>query len=98
MHGADMVMRSDHGAGETFQNDAKSSGRDVKTAGLEPDPTRVRNPEMVVVEVGLGNEVIAAPSIRFEAVGKTVESSNRHGFSFCESTIDVSISFRNDYH
>src|SRR5713101_9274157 len=78
MNVADMVVSSHHRAGKTFQNDAESSRCDVKGAGLEPDTIRVRNPETVIFQVDVGNEVFAAPSIRIEAVGETVEGSGRH--------------------
>ena len=78
MNGANMVVSSHHGAGEAFQNDAESSRCDVKTAGLEPDTIRIRNPETVIFQAGVGNKVFAAPSIRIEAIGETVEGSDRH--------------------
>src|SRR5207249_6523478 len=78
MNGANMVVSSDHRAGETFQNDAESSRCDVKGAGLEPDTIRVRNPETVIFQVDVSNEVFAAPSIRIEAVGEIAEGSDRH--------------------
>src|SRR5205823_10427182 len=78
MNGANMVVSSHHRAGETFQKDAESSRCDVKAAGLEPDTIRVRNPETVIFQVDVGNEVVAAPSIRIEAVGKIAEGSDWH--------------------
>src|SRR5437764_4601501 len=78
MNGANVIVSSHHRAGETFQNDGESSRCDVEAAGLEPDTVRIRNPETVVVEVGISNEVFAAPSIRLEAVGEIAEGSNRH--------------------
>src|SRR6266566_4403073 len=78
MNGANVVVGPHHGAGETFQNDAESSRCDVEAAGLEPDTIRVRNPETVIVQVGVSNEVFAAPSIRIEAVGEIAEGSDRH--------------------
>src|SRR6266542_3527886 len=82
MNGANMVVSAQLGAGETFQNDAESSSRDVKAARLDPYTFRIRNPEPVVLHVGVGNEVFAAPSIRLEAIGKTVEGSDRHMCSY----------------
>src|SRR6516165_2249101 len=82
MHVANMVMSSHHGPGETFQNDAESSGCDVKAAGLKPDTICIRNPETVIVEVGVSNEMFAVPAIRLEAVSKTVKRSDRHRVSF----------------
>ena len=76
MYGANMVMSSHHRAGKTFQNDAESSRRDVKATGLKPDTIRIRNPECVVLQVGIGDEVFAAPSIWIETVGEIAESSN----------------------
>src|SRR5215472_1745245 len=78
MHGADVIMGSHHRAGEPFQNDAESSRCDVKTAGLEPHTSRVGNPETIIFQVDVGNEVLATPSIRFEAVSETVEGGNWH--------------------
>jgi len=43
-----VVVSAQLGAGETFQNDAESSRRDVKAAGLDPYTIRVRNPEAVI--------------------------------------------------
>src|ERR1700730_6973109 len=85
MNGANVVMSSHHCAGETFQNNAKSSRCDVKGAGLEPDTIRVRNPETVIFQVDVSNEVFAAPSIRIEAVGEIVEGSDRHMSPFLAS-------------
>src|SRR5438309_4858643 len=78
MNGTNMVVSSDHRAGKAFQNDAESSRCDVKGAGLEPDTIRIRNPETLIFQVDVSNEVFAAPSIRIEAVGETVEGSDRH--------------------
>src|SRR4051812_15037956 len=77
---ANVVVSAQLGAGETFQNDAESSRRDVKAARLKPDAFRVRNPEAVVFEVEVGSEVFTAPLIRLEAVGETVEGIDRHMF------------------
>jgi hypothetical protein len=78
MHVANMVMSSHHGPGETFQNDAESSGCNVEAAGLKPDTIGIRDPETVIVEVGVSNEMFAVPPIRLKAIGETVESSDRH--------------------
>src|SRR5882724_8427299 len=78
MNSANMVVSSHHRAGKTFQNDGESSRCDVEAAGLEPDTIRVRNPETVVVQAGVSDEVFAAPSIRIEAVGEIAEGSDRH--------------------
>src|SRR5438552_5567791 len=82
MNGTNMIVSSHHRAGEAFQNDAESPRCDVEGAGLEPDTIRVRNPETLIFQVDVGNEVFAAPSIRIEAVGKTVEGSDRHKSPF----------------
>src|SRR5437867_3539526 len=89
MDGANMIVSSHHGAGETFQNDAESSRCDIKAAGLEPDAIRVRNPETIIFQVDVSNEMFAAPSIRIEAVGETVEGSDRHMSPFSGSTMEV---------
>ena len=73
-NGANVVVSAQLGAGETFQNDAESSRRDVKAARLEPYAFRIRNPEAVVLQVDVGNEVFAAPLIRLEAVGPMREA------------------------
>jgi hypothetical protein len=78
MNGAHVVVSSDHRTGETFQNDAESSGCDVEAAGLEPDTIRVRHPETLIFQVDVSNEVFATSSIRIEAVGKIAEGSDRH--------------------
>src|SRR6202022_396520 len=82
MNVADVVVRSHHRAGETFQNNAESAGCDVEAARLEPDPIRIRNPETIIFQIRVGNEVFSAPSIRIEAVGETVEGSDRHMSAF----------------
>src|SRR5207253_10365226 len=82
MNGANVIVSSNHGAGEAFENDAESSRCDVEGAGLEPDTIRIRYPETVIFQVDVGNEVFAAPSIRLESVGKTVEGSDRHKSPF----------------
>jgi hypothetical protein len=71
------VSTTQHRAGETLQNNAKSPGRDVEVAGLDPDTFGIRNPATAVFQVDVGNEVFAASSIRIEAVGETVEGSYR---------------------
>jgi hypothetical protein len=71
-------VSSHHRAGETFQNDAESSGCDVKTTGLEPDTIGVRNPETLIFQVNVRDEVFAAPSSRLEAIGETAKGSDRH--------------------
>jgi len=71
-------VSSDHRAGKAFQNDAESSRCDIKAAGLEPDTIRIRNPETVIFQVDVGNEVFAAPLIRLETVGEIAEGSDWH--------------------
>src|SRR4029450_12225587 len=82
MNGADVVVSSHHGAGKTFQNDAKSSRCDVEAAGLEPDTIRIRHPETVIFQIDVGNEMFPTPSIRIEAGGEITASSERHTRSF----------------
>src|SRR5205809_1924752 len=89
MNGANMVVISHHRTGETFQDHAESSRCDVKGAGLEPDTIRVRNPEAVIFQVDVRNEVFAAPSIRIEAVGEIAEGSDRHKAMIGGQTSDV---------
>src|SRR5947207_2796892 len=78
INGANMVVSSHHGAGETFQNDAESSRCDVEGARLEPDTIRVRNPKTIIFQIDVRNEVFAAPSIRIETVGEITEGGDRH--------------------
>jgi hypothetical protein len=78
MNGAHVVVSSHHRARETFQNDGESSRCDVEAAGLKPDTIRVRNPETVIVQVGVSNKMFAASSIGIETVGEIAEGSNRH--------------------
>ena len=78
MNGPNMVVRSHHGTGEAFQNYAESSRCDVEAAGLEPDTIRIRNPETVIFQIDVGDEVFAAPLIRIETVSETVEGGDRH--------------------
>ena len=77
MNGANVVVSSHHRSRETLQDNAESSRCDVEAAGLEPDAVRVRNPETIIFEVGVGNEVFAASSIWIEAISETVEGSDR---------------------
>src|SRR5205814_7693456 len=62
MNGANVVVSSHYRARETLQNDAESSARDIKGAGLEPDTIRVRHPKTLIFQVEVSNEVFAAPS------------------------------------
>ena len=78
MNGAHVVVSSHHRAGKTFEKDAESPRCHVEAAGLEPDTIRVRHPETVIVEVDVGDEVFAVPSIRIEAVGEIAECGDRH--------------------
>src|SRR2546430_14967720 len=89
MNGANMVVSSHHRTGETFQNDAESSRCNGEAAGLEPDTNRVRNPETVIFQIDVSNEVFAAPSIRIEAIGEIAEGSDRHKSPFCVSVFVV---------
>src|SRR5947199_7987952 len=82
MNGANVVVSSHHGAGETFQNDAESSRCDIKATRLEPDTIRIRHPETLIFQIDVRNEVFAAPSIRIESIGETFEGSDRHMFPF----------------
>jgi hypothetical protein len=81
-------MSAQHGARETLQNNAEPPGRDVEVAGLNPDTIGIRNPARAVVEINVGNEVLAASSIRFKAVGETVEGSDRQMIPLGELTIE----------
>jgi hypothetical protein len=50
----------------------------LKQHGWEPHTIRVWNPETIVGEIRVGNEMSAAPSIWFEPIDKTVEGGNWH--------------------
>jgi hypothetical protein len=76
VHGANVIMGAQHRAGETLQNDAESPARHVEMARLEPDTIGIWNPVTTVCHVDIGNEMFAAPSIRIDAVGETVEGSD----------------------
>jgi hypothetical protein len=76
-HGANVVVSAQHGAGEALQNSAEPPGRDVEVTGLEPDAISIRNPVRAIFQVDISNEVFTASLIRVEAVGKTVEGSDR---------------------
>src|SRR5438034_10509533 len=78
MHARNVVMRSDHRTRETFQDKTESSRRDIETTRLKPDTVRVRNPQIFVVEIRVGDEVFAASLIWLKAIGKTVEGGNWH--------------------
>src|SRR4029453_15377515 len=82
MNGANVIVGSNHRAGETFQNDAESSRCDIKATRLEPDTIRVRQPKAVIFQIDARNEVFTAPSTRLEAVGETAKGSDRHMCSF----------------
>jgi hypothetical protein len=77
---ADVIVSAEHGTGETFQNNTKSSGGDIEVAGLYPDTIGIRNPARTFVEVGVGNEVFAASSIWIEAIGEAVENGDRQRY------------------
>ncbi len=94
VYGADVVVNAQFGAGETFQNNAESSSRDVEATGLEPYSVGIRNPVAVVIDVDVGDEVFAASLIWIESVGETVEGSDWHVRLLFESTIEKTFSAR----
>ena len=63
---------------QTFQHKTESSGSDIEAAWLEPDTIRVRNPQIVIVEIDVGDKVLAASLIRLKPVAKTAERGNWH--------------------
>ena len=75
-----MVVSSHHGAREPLQNNAESSGRDVKPTGLEPDSIGIRNPEPIIFQLGVGDEMSTAPPMRIES-GGTIEGGDWHSCS-----------------
>src|SRR6266550_1210032 len=77
-HSANMIVSAQRGPGETFQNDAESSGCAVEMAGLKPDTIGIRHPATVVCYVDGGNEVLPTSVTWIKAIGKTAESSDRH--------------------
>src|SRR5450631_418828 len=84
-NGSNVVVSAQLGARKTFQYQAVSSIRGVKAAGLDPNAFRVRNPEALIVDIDIGDEVLAATLIRLEPVSEIVEGSDRHRSSvFCE--------------
>ena len=82
-------MRSHHRARETFQDETESSRSDIKTAWLEPDAVRVRNPETVIAEIRIGDEVFAASFIRLKTISKTVERYDRHAVFYLSNASAV---------
>ena len=56
-------------------------------AGLDPDTVRIRNPVRTFVEVGVGNEVFAASSIRIEAIGELLKAVIGKGIPLCEPQV-----------
>jgi hypothetical protein len=82
-------MRSHHRTRETFQDETESSRSDIETTRLEPDAVHVRNPETVIAEIRIGDEVFAASLIWFKPVGKTVERGNRHAVFYLSNALAV---------
>jgi len=78
MNGADVIVSSDPPTGQPFQNYAKSARCNVEATGLEPNTVSIRDPETVLVQVSVGDEMFAAPSSRIEAVGEAAECIDRH--------------------
>jgi hypothetical protein len=76
VNGTNVVVSSYHRAGEALEHDAESSRRNVEVAGLQPNAVRVRNPETVVFQIGVGYEMFSAPLIPLEAIGKTRKGSD----------------------
>lgn len=74
---ADVIVSTEHGTGETIRNNTKAPGGDIEVAGLDPDTLGIRNPARAFFEIGVGNEVFAASSIRIQAIGEAVESGDR---------------------
>jgi hypothetical protein len=87
-----VVVSAEFGAGESFQNHAESSRRDVKAARLNPYAFGIRNPEAIVLLVDVGNEVSAAPLLRVEPVGETIEGIDGHiSLSFQLTNRDIDL-------
>src|SRR5579862_7137317 len=78
MNGAHVVVSSDPPAGQPFQNYAESARCNVEATGLKPDTVSIRHPETILDQVGVGDEMFAAPSSRVEAVGEAAECIDRH--------------------
>src|SRR5215470_6822536 len=78
VNGADVVVSSDSATGKALQDDAESSRSNVEATGLKPDAVRVRDPEAVLVQVDVGDEMFATPSARIQAVGEATECVDRH--------------------
>src|SRR6185437_7539046 len=90
-HSAHVVMSAQRGTGKTLQNNAESPGRAVEMARLKPDTIGIRYPATIVCYIDVGNEVLAASANWIEAVGETVESSDRHRILPCESRLTPAI-------
>jgi hypothetical protein len=72
-NGPDVVVSAQRGAGETFQYNAESAGRDVEVAELDPDTIGIRHPVWAVFQINVGDEMLPASLIRSETVVETVE-------------------------
>src|SRR5436189_4457837 len=66
-HSAHVIVSAQRGAGQTFQNDAESSGCAVEMAGLKPDTIGIRHPATVVCYVDGGNKVLATSATWIKA-------------------------------
>src|SRR5690348_8630944 len=77
-HGSDMVMNAKLRPGQSLQEDAEASRRDVEAAGLDPNTVRIGYPSAIVIDVRVDDEVIAVTATWVETVGYTAESGDRH--------------------
>lgn len=72
-NGPDVVVSTQRGAGENFQDNAESAGRDVEVAELNPDTISRRYLVWAVFQINVGDEMLPASLIRSETVVETVE-------------------------
>src|SRR5215831_10235185 len=67
---ADVVVSSNSATGKALQDGAESSRSNIEATGLKPDTVRIRDPEAILVQVDVGDEMFATPSGRIQAVGE----------------------------
>src|SRR6476660_1072180 len=65
---AHTVMHAEFGAGQTFQDSAESSGRDIETTRLNPREPRLRDPRTFISQVGGVHTVTAVSLVGVEPV------------------------------
>src|SRR5687767_8262847 len=76
---AHVVVRGKLGPGVDPQDVGEPPGSDVELAGLEPGAVDVGDPELLVVEVRVGDELVPASLRGVEPVVEVAERGDRHG-------------------